>query len=117
MEDRARTLREPGGYYHQRARYRWAQGTLRAPDGGTAVIFREPASRGNAFTMDVYSAEGKKRGGPFTLDLGLQSPLAVARPVSLPDGRQYVLVHEPDETFRAAGAQRFYRVVPASGKM
>lgn len=114
MEDRKRILREPGGYYHHRARYRWAQGTLRTAEGGTAVIFREPASRGNGFTMDVYSREGRKIAASVPLDLGLKSELAVARPVSLQDGRQYVLVHEPDASFRAAGAQRFYRVLPSA---
>ena len=110
MADRARVLREQGGYFIHRSRYRWAQGTLAVPGGGFAVLFREPASRDNAFTMDIYSEAGDRLVRSLPMDLGLQSAGTFARPVTLSDGRQYILVVQTDETYRSVKAQRFHRV-------
>lgn len=110
MADRERVLAQQGGYFLHRGRYRWAQGTLEVPGGGFAVLFREPASREHAFTMDIYSDTGDRLARSLPMDLGLRSPGTFARPVTVENGRQYIMVYESDETFRKPKEQRLYRV-------
>jgi len=107
---RASVMADPNAFYQLRSKYRWPQGLFRGPNGTVAILFREPASRGNGFTVDVYSREGKKAGATMPLDLQPRSTTAQARAVTATDGRQYVIVNEPNGDSSDVKNQSFYAI-------
>lgn len=107
---RAAAMTDRNSFYQLRSRFRWPQGLFRGPNDSVAVLFREPASRGNAFTVDVYSRDGKKIGANVPLDLEPRSASAHARVVTASDGRQYVLVNEPNNDASGVQNQHLYAI-------
>jgi hypothetical protein len=97
-------------FYGLRSKFRWPQGLLRGPDDTVAILFREPASRGNAFTIDLYSRDGKKIGSTLSVGIEPRSATAQARTVVATDGRQYVLVNEPNSDYSGVSHQALYAI-------
>jgi len=107
---RSAALSDPQAFYRLRSGYRWPQGLLRGPGDAVVILFREPASRGFSFTIDIYSREGRKIGSKLPVDLQPRSATAHARVVTATDGRQYVLVNEPNSDLSGVQNQTFYAI-------
>jgi hypothetical protein len=109
-ELRAAAIADRDSFYKLRSRYRWPQGLLRGPGDTVGILFREPASGGNAFTLDLYSREGKKLGASLALDVHPRSATAHARVVTATDGAQYVIINELEPGNSGVKNQRLYSV-------
>jgi hypothetical protein len=109
-EARSRILSHRGAFYAHRTRYRWVQGLLHGPGDSVAVLFREPASRENRFTIDLYDRDGRLLSAREPVDLGLRSPRAHARTVTTSRGEQFIVVNEPNDTFDGVREQRLFRI-------
>ena len=107
---RSSVISDRNAFYQIRSKFRWPQGLLRGPNGLVAVLFREPAARGNAFTVDIYSREGKKVGATLPLGVEPRSATAHARTVATTDGRQYVIINEPNSDYSGVKNQRLYAI-------
>jgi len=107
---RASVIQDRNAFYRLRSQYRWPQGLLRGPGDTVAILFREPASRGNAFTIDVYSRDGTKIGPSVTAGIRPLSATAQARTIVATDGRQYVLVNEPNPDYSGVDHQALYSI-------
>jgi hypothetical protein len=107
---RASAIQDRTSFLRLRSKFRWPQGLLRGPGDTVAILFREPASRGNAFTLDIYSREGKKIGKSLGVAIQPRSATAQARTVVATDGRQYVLVNEPNNDYSGVNHQALYTI-------
>ncbi|MGA7614453.1 MAG: hypothetical protein WBX15_04660 [Thermoanaerobaculia bacterium] len=107
---RASAMADRDAFYRLRSTYRWPQGLLRGPGESIAILFREPASRGNGFTLDLYSPGGKSIASHLAVAIEPRTLTAHARAVVATDGRQYILVNEPKADYSGAKHQALYAI-------